>query len=114
MAAPPQVFVEDPVQVSVLSGDNLTLSCKYKGIPRPSITWLHNNSAMNLTDPGVSVATLDVNSTLTVLDISTAKGGTYRCLAENSLGNDDIVFSATVLSESFLRAAIRSVKGVVD
>ena len=70
----------------VTEGDNVTLSCNASGNPVPSISWTRNGSLLNSSVPRISFEA--GNRQLTITNVNRADSGEYRCVADNSEGND--------------------------
>ena len=68
------------MEVSV--GDNLTLNCKGKGSPKPTITW--SRIGNNLPDGSQKI----VGNSLHFSDVTINHAGTYKCTASND--NDQV------------------------
>ena len=66
---------------TIREGSNLQLFCEASGKPVPNITWtigLRNGSESEILHNG---------STWSMLNVTRANSGTYRCLAHNGVGN---------------------------
>ncbi|NXT45916.1 VCAM1 protein, partial [Pluvianellus socialis] len=89
-AAPYDVRVWAPRTVFT-AGDNLTVTCRAEGNPRPCFRWeLPTNASWELRDG---------SATVIVLAAHRVHAGTYRCLAENSYGTGaasvDVLFQGS-------------------
>ncbi|TRY54403.1 hypothetical protein DNTS_023681 [Danionella cerebrum] len=74
-------FKELPGDVTLNRGQSLTLSCHADGTPTPTITWTSNNkpySAASVDEAG--------RSSVMIENVTTSDGGTYACIAENTVG----------------------------
>ena len=86
----PTVTSQDPPTVQLVSGDSITLSCEFTGVPPPALTWTHNGIPLVLTErEGVAIDNDGYRSELTE---QRARGGVYRCTAINTVGNDSLQF----------------------
>ena len=64
----------------------MTLSCNASGNPVPEISWTRDGSLVSSGDQRIS---FDAgNRQLTITNVSRADSGEYRCVADNSEGND--------------------------
>ena len=70
----------------VTEGNNVTLSCNASGNPVPTITWTRNGSVVTSSVARISFGA--ESRELTITTINTADSGEYRCVANNSVGND--------------------------
>ena len=74
-----------PQSVMKTEGKNVTLSCDAAGNPAPTISWtkegspVSNNSRISLSQD---------NKQLTIRYVNRTDSGEYRCVTDNSLGND--------------------------
>ncbi|KTG07072.1 hypothetical protein cypCar_00042446, partial [Cyprinus carpio] len=75
-------FKELPGDVTLNKGQSLTLSCHAQGTPHPTITWTANNRPYT----GASVDGSGRSSVI-IDNISVSNGGTYVCIAENTVGS---------------------------
>ena len=70
----------------VTEGDNVTLSCNASGNPLPAISWTRDGSLVSSGDQRISFEAR--NRRLTITNVSRVDSGEYRCVADNSEGND--------------------------
>ena len=63
----------------------MTLSCNTTGNPVAKISWTRNGTAVN--SSGRISFSAD-NKQLTIMNVSRTDSGEYRCVAENSVGNE--------------------------
>ena len=63
----------------------MTLSCNATGNPEPTISWTKDGS---LISSNSRISLSDNNKQLTITNVSRTDSGEYRCVANNSLGND--------------------------
>ena len=80
ISAPPTIESSTPSLLEVSVGDDLTLNCKGKGSPKPTITW--SRIGNNLPD-GSQKTTGD---SLNLSDVTREHVGTYKCTASNDNG----------------------------
>ena len=76
-------------------GANATFSCNATGDPAPTISWTKGGSLINTSgDSRISFGA--DNKTLTITNVSRADSGQYRCVANNSVGNETTSDTATL------------------
>jgi len=83
----------------VTEGDNIT--CTATGYPVPDIVWLNNDGSVvdnNRLVTGSVVATGDGNISSVSLSMIVRRNddGIYACVADNSVGNDNITVNITI------------------
>ena len=81
----PQITTQPQVG-SVIEGDNVTLSCNASGNPEPTISWTRDGSLVSSGDQRISFEA--GNRQLTIRNVNRTDSGEYRCVADNSEGND--------------------------
>ena len=68
-------------------GRTLQLTCDYQGIPPAvEITWEHNATILQDSDPDITIVADDTNTTLTRSNLPADGGGFYNCSATNVVG----------------------------
>ena len=106
---PPRIVTPpQPVVTAVADGvqHSTTFNCTAFGSPTPHISMMHN--MQNVSQNGrfqVMVTENDrnnMNSTLTINNLTATDSGIIRCVANNSLGVDSADTTLSVLSECFL------------
>ena len=97
-----------PVTTTVVTPDNVTLTCMADGVPAPNITWLRVNNSMllSLGEVGAPPDVLSIDrsfpdkrtavSTLNLFGVQPLFAGNYTCRAFNLLGMDTEVATVTV------------------
>lgn len=78
------------------NNDNITLTCRIKGTPKPDVTWTYANHPVDVTEPRISIRTsqeinrresIDVYiSELIITEVKHSDQGVYTCLAQNNGG----------------------------
>ncbi|XP_066023936.1 fibroblast growth factor receptor 4-like isoform X2 [Pocillopora verrucosa] len=82
-------IVEGPKNQSVLIGSNATLSCTARGLPRPKIRWIKDNSSYPLQSNLRARVIPDGptnRSQLFITRVEMEDYGKYQCIANNSIG----------------------------
>ena len=89
--------------VTVVVGDNVTLSCTSQGSPPDSFTLTKNGmpvtpspsiTAVSHTD---SEAVFQIN--VTIINVTTSDSGTYTCTVTNPIGSDSEIISVDVVGK---------------
>lgn len=78
------------------TNENITISCKMKGSPKPHIEWQYNNQPLNSNDQRITIReteetnrmnTVDFySSDLVIAGVKTEDRGTYTCIGTNTGG----------------------------
>ena len=82
----PPTFVESPSD-TVTDSNSATLNCTVQGYPHPTITWYHDGQSTSNPNKYRMVQTVSggapfiVESTLTILDLSSLDSGNVTCVA---------------------------------
>ncbi|XP_013377196.1 PREDICTED: hemicentin-1 isoform X3 [Chinchilla lanigera] len=83
----PPVFIQEPVDVSVEIGSNVTLPCYVQGYPEPKIKWRRSDNMPIFSRPfSVSSTSQLRTGALFILNLWASDKGTYICEAENQFG----------------------------
>ena len=69
-------------------GTNVTLRCQPDGVPRSTVTWLHNDFYLSPYDryPNYLFSN-DPDFTITIINVTASDAGSYTCNATNTLSN---------------------------
>ena len=93
----------DPSQENINLGDALSRTCSFAGVPFPTVIWYQNNTMELMSGVGgVTIATTESSTTLSVAAADRNGGGNYLCFLENVVGTEMQSFGITILSESFI------------
>ncbi|KAL9951099.1 hypothetical protein ACROYT_G043696 [Oculina patagonica] len=82
----PEITVH-PQAKTKTEGDNVTLSCNATGNPVPTISWTRNGSPVD-TIGNSRIRFSENKNELSITNVSRTDSGEYRCVTNNSLGND--------------------------
>ena len=82
----PEITVQPKAQTKT-EGDNVTLSCNATGNPVPTISWTRDGSPVE-TRKNARISFSDDKKQFTIRNVNRTDSGEYRCVANNSLGND--------------------------
>nr|XP_051676343.1 hemicentin-1 isoform X2 [Oryctolagus cuniculus] len=93
----PPVFMQEPADVSVEIGSNVTLPCYVQGYPEPKIKWRRSDNVPIFSRP-LSVSSISQLRTgaLSILSLWASDEGTYICEAENQFGKIQSQTTVTV------------------
>jgi len=82
--APPSISSSSPSSITVEKGQDVTLSCKGKGMPEPSIKWTRESGHSRKMPNGQDQMEDDV---ITLSRVTKKDAGIYRCTASNGHGS---------------------------
>ncbi|KIH57777.1 immunoglobulin I-set domain protein, partial [Ancylostoma duodenale] len=82
-SVPPTIYDGPSAQTARL-GQQVTFSCRARGVPRPEITWFYEGSVIPHIKGRFMVS--DDGSELTITRVSRQDEGIYSCMAGNSVG----------------------------
>lgn len=68
-------------------GENMILSCNADGNPVPTISWTRNGYPVDTSNDARISMSADKRQ-LNILNVTRTDSGEYRCVANNSLGNN--------------------------
>ena len=97
-----------PESQTISERDNVTLSCHATGNPEPTISWTRYAFPVN-TNNHSSISFSEDKKLLTITTVNRTDSGEYRCVANNSIGNDtsnvatlDVQCKYSIFLETFL------------
>ena len=88
----------------VIEGDSIAILCPFTGIMLPTVEWSHNGSAVNVSNPHITItqrtdqndASVQV-SILTIMIVMSSDNGNYGCTASNNVINRTVTASVTLV-----------------
>ena len=83
----PLAFLEQLQDTDVISGQNLTLTCRCQGVPKPTIKWYQNDVEIKSTTKQKIESKLDGTQTLTINRVDLTDGGQFKVVATNDQGS---------------------------
>ena len=83
---------------TVILNRTIILNCIANGSPRPQVVWLKNGAVIG-NAPGSNLNTLSEGRQLRISNAALGDSGTYRCVASNKAGNDNLDFHLSVHSK---------------
>lgn len=69
-------------------GKKVTLECIIKGVPRPQVTWYHNEKEIDITSGNYCVSYTEDRAMLIILKVTKDVEGKYTCRAVNEHGEE--------------------------
>ncbi|XP_071651222.1 neogenin isoform X6 [Temnothorax longispinosus] len=84
------VFIAQPLQQIATEGSDVTLECAANGYPKPTIFWLKDGVALDLTSLDSRYRKIAASS-LMIINVRESDHGSYQCRAENEVESLDAV-----------------------
>ncbi|XP_012220960.1 neogenin isoform X2 [Linepithema humile] len=84
------VFIAQPLQQVAVEGSAVTLECAANGNPKPTILWLKDGVALDLTSSDSRYREVAASS-LMITQVRESDQGSYQCRAENDVDSLDAV-----------------------
>ena len=118
LVSDPAVITDKPTSMNVRKPRSLSLFCKARGFPIPSIQWYKGNSSvlptsynaieMNGTNQ-IGVPTLSSN--LTITQTVTSDTGDFKCLVTNVVDTQSQTVQVTVQGQTFVLLLVLMLTG---
>lgn len=89
-------FLVYPAPVTAVNGSLITLDCLVRGDPAPTVSWLKDFTAVNLTSGNIVI---EPNGTLVIMEAGLEDAGFYTCVANNEVGINQVSVPVEVISE---------------
>jgi len=93
----PLAFVDKLQDTDVVSGQNLTLTCRCQGIPKATIKWYQNDNEIKSTTKQKIESKPDGTQTLTINRVDLTDGGQFKIVATNPQGTVTSTCNVAVL-----------------
>lgn len=77
------MILSHPQNISVLTGDSVTITCNITALPRPEVIWLRNNETVEY-DQRLQLLE---DGSLYISDVMLSDDGLYQCIATNINGS---------------------------
>jgi len=77
-----------PLNETKTEGDNVTFTCDVIGNPVPTISWTRDGSPVETSGNSSRIGISVDKKELTITNVSRTDSGEFRCVAENSVGNE--------------------------
>jgi hypothetical protein len=83
--------------MTAINGSLISLDCLARGEPDPTIFWLKDFTAINLTFSDNIM--LEANGTLVIKDADFEDTGFYTCVADNGLGVNQVSVTVDIIPD---------------
>lgn len=96
LALSPEI-VEAPRDMEAVVGQDINMTCKVFGAPKPVIRWIHNDKELT-----GGRYTVQSSGDLTISKVQFDDAGNYTCFAENKFGNKQASATFKVKSATYI------------
>ncbi|CAF1262379.1 unnamed protein product, partial [Rotaria sordida] len=109
----PLSFIDQLQDTDIISGQNLTLTCRCQGIPKPTIKWYQNDNEIKSTTKQKIESQPDGSQTLTINRVDLTDGGPFKIIATNSQGTITSTCNVHVLMKPKIDSKPQDVQVVI-
>jgi hypothetical protein len=109
----PLAFIDKLQDTDVISGQNLTLTCRCQGIPKPTIKWYQNDIEIKSTTKQKIESKPDGTQTLTVNRVDLTDGGQFKIVATNPQGTVTSTCNVDVLIKPKIDGKVQDVQVII-
>ncbi|XP_019516851.1 PREDICTED: immunoglobulin superfamily member 10 [Hipposideros armiger] len=96
---PPRILERRTKEITVHSGSTVELKCRAEGRPSPMISWiLANQTVISESSKANRQALVTSDGTLVIHNVSVYDRGFYKCMAQNSDGQDSLLVKIQVIA----------------
>ncbi|CAM4905811.1 unnamed protein product [Rotaria socialis] len=110
----PLAVVDKLQDTDVISGQNLILTCRCQGIPKPTIKWYQNDIEIKSTTKQKLESKPDGTQTLAVNRVDLTDGGQFKIVATNPQGTVTSTCNVDVLMKPKIDGKVQDVQAVID
>ncbi|CAF3618249.1 unnamed protein product [Rotaria sordida] len=110
----PLAFIDKLQDTDVISGQNLTLTCRCQGIPKPTIKWYQNDTEIKSTTKQKIESKPDGTQTLTINRVDLTDGGQFKVVATNPQGTVTSTCNVDVLMKPKIDGKVQDTQVVID
>lgn len=110
----PLDFIEKLQDTDVISGQNVTLSCRCQGIPKPTVKWYQNDIEIKSTTKQKIESKPDGTQTLTINRVDLTDGGQFKIVATNPQGTVTSTCNVDVLMKPKIDGKTQDVQVTID
>lgn len=117
-ACRPRIVVPKSGTIIDAGTDNVTLTCRIKGSPKPDIMWIYNKRPVNYNDPRIHIKnsqeinrrdSLDIfTSELIIIGVKNSDKGSYICSASNKGGKDEAEIMLAIPSQQTNKSTVET------
>lgn len=115
-ACKPRVYQPRPGTIVESMADNVNMTCRVRGSPKPDVQWTFQSRPINTKDPRISIVnsqeinrrdSVDIyTSELKIVGVRSSDIGTYVCKAVNTGGDDAVEMQLVVPTPAVNRGAV--------
>ena len=109
----PLSFIDKLQDTDVISGQNLTLTCRCQGIPKPTIKWYQNDTEIKSTTKQKIESKPDGTQTLTINRVDLTDGGEFKVVATNEQGTVTSTCHVDVLMKPKIEGKVQDLQVVI-
>jgi hemicentin len=109
----PLSFIDKLQNTDVISGQNLTLTCRCQGIPKPTIKWYQNDNEIKSTTKQKIESKPDGTQTLTINRVDLTDSGDFKIIATNDQGTITSTCHVDVLMKPKIDGKVQDVQVVI-
>ena len=109
----PLSFIDKLQDTDVISGQNLVLTCRCQGIPKPTIKWYQNDTELKSTTKQKIESKPDGTQILTVNRVDLTDGGEFKIVATNEQGTVTSTCHVDVLMKPKIDGKVQDVQVVI-
>jgi hemicentin len=109
----PLSFIDKLQDTDVISGQNLTLTCRCQGIPKPTIKWYQNDTEIKSTTKQKIESKPDGTQTLTINRVDLTDSGEFKIIATNEQGTITSICHVDVLMKPKIDGKVQDIQVVI-
>ncbi|CAF0818885.1 unnamed protein product [Didymodactylos carnosus] len=110
----PLQFLDKLKDTDIVSGQNLTLTCRCQGIPKPTIQWFQNDIEIKSSTKQKIESKPDGTQTLTVNRVDLTDGGQFKVVATNKDGTTSTSCLVDVVMKPKIESKPQDTNVVID
>ena len=109
----PLSFIDKLQDTDVISGQNLALTCRCQGIPKPTVKWYQNDIEIKSTTKQKIESKPDGTQTLTINRVDLTDGGQFKIVATNPQGTISSTCNVDVLMKPKIDSKPQDIQVVI-
>jgi len=106
-------FIDQLQDTDIVSGQNLTLTCRCQGIPKPTIKWYQNDNEIKSTTKQKIESKSDGTQTLTINRVDLTDGGEFKILAINEQGTITSTCHVDVIMKPKIDGKVQDIQVII-